>query len=733
MAAQYWVGDFFIDLTRNQITKKTQSQTIPPKALAVLTCLAKNANTVVSQDELLSEVWPNTIVTPNTLQRSIAQLRKVLDHNGQSQSYIKTHPKQGYSLEVEVNWQDKTDLKSLDEDVILANIDANLTTPEIETATTTPELTTDEIEQSKSSKYNTLTFKILSIVTGIAIVLFLGWKYDSSTNPLNFRVAELRSLTATDHKEFGAIYSPNGDYIVFLRYSEKICINSNLWAKNTKTKKETQLTNNMGAYGNPSFSKDGKRLVFVESQSCNKPITQKNCYKLMTLDFDKALQSKQSPNTLMECKNSRIKRPTWLNNNDIAFLQTTENRWKLVSYSISDNKSKPIYMLQNGSIVDYDFSVSDNLIALTSIHSDDQNYIEILKPNGQLLSSHQIEYPTEIANRRFITPNFTPMGEHLIFSTGRQLFTLSTQGKVTNISLPLDEPMGTPIFHPNSKRMLMIKGHWDSDIITMSLSKLSQFHSDQTKSIQNSNFTILERSTLGEENAMYQPHGALIAFTSGRSGEKQIWLTDGNGAQQLSHFQLDTYISGSDWAADGKSILVNANNKLTQVSLDSSKKSFAFGHRVEQLFQFNSEENTALIIARIKGIKTFGELNLNSLAFQKINHQQVKWALKSADGKLIYSDHMDRFWQPGAAEDQLIEILENQGSERNFITKNNIIYGINEDNQMWSYHLNNEAFKIIGEVPEMVDYLTDINQSHILMELRITAKKEVAEIILADE
>ncbi len=105
MSFQYWVGDFFIDLTRNQVTYDHQTQTVPPKALAVLTCLAKNANKVVSQDELLTDVWPDTIVTPNTLQRSIAQLRKVLGANLESQSYIKTHAKQGYSLECEVRWQ----------------------------------------------------------------------------------------------------------------------------------------------------------------------------------------------------------------------------------------------------------------------------------------------------------------------------------------------------------------------------------------------------------------------------------------------------------------------------------------------------------------------------------------------------------------------------------------------------------------------------------------------------
>jgi len=452
----------------------------------------------------------------------------------------------------------------------------------------------------------------------------------------------------------------------------------------------------------------------------------------------------------MECKNSRITKAKWLNNNNVALFQELYNRWKLVSYSIADNKSKVIYSLEDGNLIHYDYSVTDDLIALTSIHNDGQKYIEILKPDGQVLSSHPIEYPPEIASSRFIYPNFTPTSELLIFSTGRQLFTLSYEGKITNISLPLDESMGSPIFHTDGKRALVIKGHWDSDIAKIPLSQitksqstqtqLTQTEADQTLPNNNNSSTgpsspvpiILERSTLGEDDAIFQPNGELIAFKSGRSGENQIWITDGNGSQQLTHFPMDTYIYGLDWATDGQSILVNVNNRLTQVTLDSNQKSFPFDYRVEQLFQWNSEDNTALLHVRIKGILKFGEFNLNNSEFRLITDKKVSWALKSEDGRLIYTDQLDRFWQPGPAEDQLIEPLDSQGSDKRFIIKDNVIYGINEEFQLWSYDINKEAFEILGNIPNNVDLLTDINQTDILLTIRITAKKEVAELILAD-
>ena len=701
MSGQYWVGDFFVDLTRNQITQKTQSQKIPPKALAVLTCLAKNANKVVSHDELLSEVWPDTVVTPNTLQRSIAQLRQALGEN--NHSYIKTHAKQGYSLEVEVRWQGESN------------------------QTLTDELTT---QAPKKAPRRQLAMTIA--LAAIVILAFIGYAILIPTHSLKLDIAELKLLTATDNKEYGGIYSPDGEYVVFQRYSESICRNNNIWAKNTATQEEVQLTKNMGSYGSHSFSKDGASLVFIESNDCDQPITQKLCYELASIDFQKALKEPQTPNVLVECKNSKIVSPRWLNNNDIAFLQESSNRWKLTSYSIADNSSTVLYELDEGNILYFDYSARDDLIALNKIDSDGQQYIEILKPNGQVLSSHKIELPDEIPGYKYITPNFSPYSDQLIFSTGKQLFTLSYEGKVTNISLPLDEAISSPIFHPNEKQMLVIKGHYDSDIASMPLAQITLVNTAQNHSELSNNYTTIERSIKGEDYAQFQPQGELIAYSSARSGKNQLWVTDGENSQQISDFPIDSYIYDMDWAADGESILINADKELTQVFLDPRPNRVPLNFPVEKLFHWNSESNTALVTVRVNGELKFAEVDLTKAEFRVINDKKVTWALRSEDGRLIYTDQLEQFWQSGPVEDQRIEPLLNQGSNKNFITANNVIYGINDNFELWSYALDNNTFKIIGNVPETIDYITDINQTDILMTLRIAAKKEVAEIVLSD-
>jgi len=740
MAEKYWIGGFFIDLSRNKITQNMQSQIIAPKALAVLTYLAENQGRVVSHDELLEKVWQETVVSTNTLQRSIAQIRKALGDDGKVQVYIKTHAKQGYSLECDVRWHDNINSisagsvsdKDIDETAVEENQAEEKEISEVSSETdpdnniTNNAVTNTAIQTAEQPTFSKSTLKLIATIFGLIILTIIGYQYFVPKQATKFSFGELRALTSTDSKELASIYSPDGEYIVFHRYSEEFCIN-NVWAKNTKTQQEFQLTKNLDSYGSHSFSRDGKKLVFIKTGGCEKPDPQKQCYKLMSLDFNKALVSPQSPSVLMECKNSRIRTPRWLNNNNIVLLQKFSDRWKLINYSVSENKSQELYELKDGNIIDYDYSVTDDLIALTSFHNDGHYYIDVIKTDGQLISSHRIEYPKEIAKFKLIYPNFSPIEEQLIFSTGKQLFTLSYDGQVTNISLPLDAPMGTPKFHPDGDRMLVIKGHFDSDIVSVPLALIKKAQIKKT----DINSSVIERSIRSEENAMLQPNGELIAYKSARSGEDQLWLTDGKSSQQLTNFPMDTSIYGMDWAEDGNSILVNANNELTQVFLDSKQKTLSLEYPVAQLFQWNSKKNTALVLMRIKGILKFAELNLANAEMHIINGKRVGWALKSEDGQLVYKDNMNRFWQPGPAEDQLIEALAGQGrAKQGFLIKDNVVYGVNDDSQLWSYALKEKNFEIIGELPNNVDDLTDINQTQLLMTIRIAASKEVLELSL---
>lgn len=69
---------------------------LPPKAFETLRHLAEHAGRLVTKDELLGAVWPNSYVTDATLKVCIAGLRKVLGDRPRQPRFIETVHRRGY-------------------------------------------------------------------------------------------------------------------------------------------------------------------------------------------------------------------------------------------------------------------------------------------------------------------------------------------------------------------------------------------------------------------------------------------------------------------------------------------------------------------------------------------------------------------------------------------------------------------------------------------------------------
>lgn len=102
MSTEFLDG-FFLDqhqvLPREEkIIGPDDSHHVEPKVMQVLVTLAANAGEVVTRDELLSEVWSDTIVGDEVLSRAISLLRSYLGDERTNPKYIRTIPRRGYEL-----------------------------------------------------------------------------------------------------------------------------------------------------------------------------------------------------------------------------------------------------------------------------------------------------------------------------------------------------------------------------------------------------------------------------------------------------------------------------------------------------------------------------------------------------------------------------------------------------------------------------------------------------------
>lgn len=96
----FQLGQFYVEPAKGSISDGEKSVTIEPKAMAVLCELKSNQGEVMSQQTLFTLVWPDRIFSPSSLQRVIAIIRKALNETSQNPTFLFTHPKLGYRLEV---------------------------------------------------------------------------------------------------------------------------------------------------------------------------------------------------------------------------------------------------------------------------------------------------------------------------------------------------------------------------------------------------------------------------------------------------------------------------------------------------------------------------------------------------------------------------------------------------------------------------------------------------------
>jgi len=76
---------------------------LTPKAFAVLLYLVEHAGRLVTEDELLNAVWPDTYVQPQAVKSQLFDVRRALGDNPKTPLFIETLPKRGYRFIAAVN------------------------------------------------------------------------------------------------------------------------------------------------------------------------------------------------------------------------------------------------------------------------------------------------------------------------------------------------------------------------------------------------------------------------------------------------------------------------------------------------------------------------------------------------------------------------------------------------------------------------------------------------------
>jgi len=101
------VGDWRVDPAAGEISRNGETIRIEARTMRLLLCLAERTGKVVSIDDLLSEVWPDVAVSPDSVYQAVTSLRRQLGDDPKQPTYIATIPRLGYRMVATVRpWSD---------------------------------------------------------------------------------------------------------------------------------------------------------------------------------------------------------------------------------------------------------------------------------------------------------------------------------------------------------------------------------------------------------------------------------------------------------------------------------------------------------------------------------------------------------------------------------------------------------------------------------------------------
>lgn len=254
----YEFGPFCADELKRVLLRDGDAVPLTPKAFETLILLIHNREKVMEKDELMAELWPDTVVEENTLARNISMLRKALGETHDERNYIVTIPGRGYCFVADVrnvsSEHEEQAAPTRSESEFGPIMPAH---PEPEVRIPFPVVADSEERIGRQRNL------ILALATGIILVLGVGLGLSglpSKRSAAPFQTVELKKLTGTGNILDAAI-SPDGKFVAYVKSDAG---KQSLWLRQTSADSDTPINPpSEASFSSLIFSPDGSSLYFV--------------------------------------------------------------------------------------------------------------------------------------------------------------------------------------------------------------------------------------------------------------------------------------------------------------------------------------------------------------------------------------------------------------------------------------------------------------------------------------
>lgn len=109
-STRFEFGPFRLDVRERLLTRDGHAIPLRGRVFDTLYALVRRHGCLLTKDELMAAVWPDSIVEETNLNHNICIIRRALGEKATGQRYVETVPKQGYRFVAQVTEIDDADL-----------------------------------------------------------------------------------------------------------------------------------------------------------------------------------------------------------------------------------------------------------------------------------------------------------------------------------------------------------------------------------------------------------------------------------------------------------------------------------------------------------------------------------------------------------------------------------------------------------------------------------------------
>ena len=545
----YLFENYRLDVSRKMLYRDGEGLPLPPKAVETLLALIKRPGEIVGKDELINQIWTDTIVEESNLAHYLHVLRKTFGNREDGKPYIETLRRRGYRFnpvgEVSTKFCEISIEKDLPDNFVPAVENDAFFTDDPDSSQT------PESFHPKNEKHRKRHFMLAAFISAVifgTLVFVYNQKFSVSAEiPVN-EFKELSITNLTDNSSiFSASISRDGKYFTYVEFEDK---KYHLYLQQTgQTTRLEIIPPSENSIGSNTFSPSGEFIYFVSFKVGGLSGT---LYRVPKLGgtMTKILDGITSPVSFSP------------DGSEMVFARfLDETREHALVISASDGSRERILLTLDGSTKTLAnggaWSPDGKTIAFGQINSENSLTNNRYSIIGFDLQSGETKELSREKWANCFRMDWTRDGAGLIF-----IGTRAGEG----LSLQRDQVYYLSVASGESRRITNDGSRYDSftmsttddnSVLAILSNRLSQIYEVETGDLSNSGKRLTNGQTDGRGGIAALPDGR-IGFIS-RIGENiGIWTMNADGTERKQIFDEFPFLEELRASPDGKYFIFSA-------------------------------------------------------------------------------------------------------------------------------------------------------------------------------